>query len=209
MVHKIPNIINPYLNHPLVKNAHPSDLTLLDEKELNDVIKSVDLIFRGLKDYSHNPEIGVKRLHAGHFSSSVQIARAWSFLDFAHSIQNVETIIDKVYPVTSTSSKEVYLKNMRDSVLPRLNKNGLIQINTSSNKIIDVMPYPISSKLYVKKELLDKPTLFYQQINQFTILNNVQYFPELKNELQATASNPSFFLRDYNALVSSQSSSVG
>ena len=200
MVHNMPNIIYPYLNHPLVENANPYDLAFLDEKELNDVIRSVDLIFRGLKDYSHNPEIGVKRLHAGHFGSSVQIARAWSFLDFAHSIQNVETIIDKVYPVTSTSSKAVYLKNMRDSVLPRLMKNGLIQIDASSNKITDVMPYPISSKLYVKKELLENPTLFSQQINQFTILNNVQYFPELRNELQATATNPSFFPRDYNAL---------
>lgn len=71
MVHKMPDIILPYLKHPLVENTNPYDLAFLDEKELNGVIRSVDLIFRGLKDYSCNPEIGVKRLHAGHFGSSV------------------------------------------------------------------------------------------------------------------------------------------
>lgn len=45
-----------------------------------------------------------------------------------------------------------------------------------------------------------KPRHYLEQINQFTILNNVQYFPELKTELEVNASNPLNFDRDYIAL---------
>jgi hypothetical protein len=62
------------------------------------------------------------------------------------------------------------------------------------------MPYPVLSKLYVKRELLNKKPLFDQQVNQFMILNGVQNCPMLKNDLEAAAKNPTFFSRDHNAL---------
>jgi hypothetical protein len=66
--------------------------------------------------------------------------------------------------------------------------------------ITDLMPYSVGSKLYVKRELLDNATPFNQQVNQFTILNDVQNCPMLRNDLEAKASRPAFFSRDYSAL---------
>lgn len=203
----IPEKIKPYLEEPLVKNKNPADLEVLDETELNNVLLAADLIFRGVKDFSRDPSIGIRRLQPGNFGVSIQIARALTFLDIAHSIDNVEKIIDKGYLITKASTKDEkksnyqYRNNMTKSVIPRLSKNGLIEFNNKHTLITDVIPYPVGSKLYVYKEFLEKkPTHYQQQINQFTILNNVQFFPELKKELEANASNPLFFDRDYVAL---------
>lgn len=195
---ELPPFINPYRDHPLVKAIRPRDLTDLDGTLLNSVIQAEDLINRSLNEYFKADKI--KRLHSGHFGSSVQIARAWSVLDLAHPSCNVSDVVNKVYNLTKTTNEPQFLKNMYESVLPRLEKNNLITLNKTKKIITDVIPYAIGSKVYVKNELLAKTTLYNQQINQFTILNEVQYSPALKATLQADASNKGYFDRDYEAL---------
>ena len=203
----IPDKIRPYLDHPLVNDKNPDDLELLDETELNNVLQAADLIFRGVKEYSRDPSIGTRRLQPGNFGVSIQIARALTFLDLAHSIDNVNIILGEGYLRTKASTKDEkqslyqYNKNMNESVIPRLIKNELIEFSDDDKLVTDVIPYPVGSKLYVYKEFLkNKPIHYQHQINQFTILNDVQFFPELKTELEVNASNPSYFNRDYIAL---------
>lgn len=203
----IPEKIRPYLNHPLVKDKDLDDLELLDEAELNNVLRAADLIFRGVKDFSRDPSIGNRRLQPGNFGVSIQIARALTVLDLAHSMDNVNIILNEGYVRTKASTKDEkkslsqYNKNMSESVIPRLRKNELIEFSDDGSMVTDVIPYPIGSKLYVYKEFLEnKPYYYQQQINQFTILNNVQFFPELKTELEVNASNQLNFNRDYVAL---------
>lgn len=203
----IPEKLKPYLDHPLVSDKKTSDLELLDEKELNNVLQASDLIFRGVKEYSRDPFVSTRRLQLKNFGISIQIARALAFLDLALSNEDVKTIVNEGYRITKASTKDekqshyTYNKNMKDSVIPRLLKNGLVRFNTSGSVVTDVIPYPVGSKLYVYKEFLEsKPRYYLEQINQFTILNNVQHFPELKTELEINASNPLNFDRDYTAL---------
>ncbi|MFZ2471654.1 MAG: hypothetical protein WAW52_06885 [Methanothrix sp.] len=195
----LPEFIKTYFGHPLVQKANKNDLMVLDEKLLNEIIQAEDLIYRGIREYYKADKD--KKLNAGHFGSSVQIARAWSLLDMAFPSCDLGSLIDRVYMVTKTTDKKQYLKHMKDSVLPRLIRHNLIILDESKNIISDFMPYAVSSKLYVKKELLDNTILFSHQANQFTILNKVQYFPVLKTELEANATIPGpNFGRDYNAL---------
>lgn len=194
----LPEFIKTYIGDPLVARANKSDLIELDGKLLNDIIQAEDLIYRGIREYYKADKD--KKLHSGHFGSSVQIARAWSLLDMAFPSCNLAEVVDRVYAVTKTTDKKQYLKHMKDSVIPRLIKNNLIIVDDSNNTIKEIMPYVVGSKLYVKKELLDNATLFRYQANQFTILNNVQFFPARKNELEANASVPGNFGTDYNAL---------
>lgn len=211
----IPEKFRPYLNHPLVNDKNPADLELLDEAELNNVLRAGDLIFRGVREFSRDPSIvnrrlqsiGNRQLQPGNFGVSIQIARALTVLDLAHSMDNVNIILNEGYHRTKASTKDEkqslyqYNKNMSESVIPRLLKNGLIEFNNDGSLVTDVIPYPVGSKLYVYKEFLkSKPRHYLEQINQFTILNNVQFFPELKTELEVNASNPLNFDRDYNAL---------
>jgi hypothetical protein len=195
---ELPPFLTPYLKHPLVESVRPKYLADLDNQLINGVIQAEDLIYRGLREYYKADRI--KRLHSGHFGSSVQIARAWSFLDMAYPSCNVRDVVNKVYNLTKTTNEPQFLKNMYESVLPRLEKNNLITFDKTKTSIADVIPYPVGSKLYVKNELLGKPILYNQQINQFTILNQVQYCPALKTALQADSSIKKNFDRDYEAL---------
>lgn len=211
----IPEKFRPYLNHPLVKDKNPADLELLDEAELNNVLRAGDLIFRGVREFSRDPTMGNKRpkpignrqLQPGNFGISIQIARALTVLDLAHSMNNVNIVLNEGYLRTKASTKDEkqslhqYNQHMSVSVIPRLLKNGLIKFNNDNSLITDVIPYAVGSKLYVYKEFLKfKPKYYLEQINQFTILNDVQFFPELKTELEVNASNPTYFDRDYTAL---------
>jgi len=193
----LPEFLKTYSKHPLVQKANPDDLSKLDEKSLNDIISAEDLIYRGIREYYKADKI--KKLNAGHFGSSVQIARAWSLLDMAFPSCDLDELVERVYLVTKTTDKKQYLKHIK-TVIPRLVKHNLIIIDDATKKIRDLMPYPVSSKLYVKKELLDNATLFHYQANQFTILNKVQFFPVRKAELESSASVHENFRTDYNAL---------
>jgi hypothetical protein len=186
------------MKHPLVKSIRPKNLADLDSQLINNVIQAEDLIYGGLREYYKADRI--KRLHSGHFGSSVQIARAWSFLDLAYPSCNVSDVVHKVYNLTKTTNEPQFLKNMYESVLPRLEENNLVVFDKGKTTVVDVIPYVIGSKLYVKNELLAKSILYNQQINQFTILNEVQYSPALKATLQSDASNKKYFDRDYEAL---------
>ena len=192
----LPKFISPYLDHPLVRRIDPEELALLDGEELNNVIEAEDLIYRGLREYYKADK--EKRLNSGHFGSSVQIARAWAFCDMAYPGCDLGDLVERVYKITKTTTKPQYYRNMRGSVIPRLVNNGLIKIDDATNKITDLMPYQIGSKLYIKRELLDVGALYYHQINQFSILNQIQNCPMLKNDLMRK--NPNTFLRDYDAL---------
>ncbi|PXF61940.1 MAG: hypothetical protein C4B59_01555 [Candidatus Methanogaster sp.] len=197
---ELPGIVQPYRKHPLIKDRNPSDFASIDDEPLNKIIRSVDLILRGLRENYFKGQTTKTKLSAGQFSSSVMIARGWLFLDTAHATNDMDTIIERIYKSTKTTTRPNVVKNIRDSTIPRLKSNGLLELNGSDKSVIEVMPYPISSKLFVLKEFMNNERLFNQQINQFDILGKVQYFPELTSSLDMDASNPQYFARDYGAL---------
>ncbi|RZN43546.1 MAG: hypothetical protein EF813_00440 [Methanosarcinales archaeon] len=198
---ELPGIVQPYVKHPLIKNRNPSDFESIDDEPLNRIIRSVDLILRGLRENYFKGQTNRTRLSAGQFSSSVMIARGWLFLDTAHATTDVDTIIERVYASTKTTKRPNVVKNVRDSTIPRLKSNELLELDGSNKSVIEVMPYPISSKLFVLKEFVNNEVLFNQQINQFDILGKVQYFPELTSSLTTDARNSQYFGRDYEALA--------
>ena len=197
---ELPGIVQPYEKHPLIKDRNPSDFTSIDDEPLNKIIRSVDLILRGLRENYFKGQKTRTRLSAGQFSSSVMIARGWLFLDTAHATNDVDTIIERIYKSTKTTTRPNIVKNVRDSTIPRLKSNGLLELDGSNKSVTEVMPYPISSKLFVLKEFMNNERLFNQQINQFDILGKVQYFPELTSSLETDARNSQYFARDYVAL---------
>jgi hypothetical protein len=160
----------------------------------------VDLILRGLRENYFKGQKIVTRLDAGKFSSSILISRGWLFLDTAHATNDVDTIIGRIYASTKTTTRPNVVRNVRESTIPRLKKNGLLELDESDKTVIKVMPYPISSKLFVLKEFMNNERLFNQQINQFDILGKVQYFPALTSSLEMDAKNSQYFKRDYKAL---------
>ncbi|KAF5416093.1 MAG: hypothetical protein U9N46_03805 [Euryarchaeota archaeon] len=198
---ELPRIVQPYRKHPLIKNRNPSDFTSIDDEPLNKIIRSVDLILRGLRENYFKGHTTRTRLSAGQFSSSVMIARGWLFLDTAHATNDVDTIIERICKSTKTTTRPNIVKNVRDSTIPRLKSNGLLELDGSNKSVTEVMPYPISSKLFVLKEFMNNERLFNQQINQFDILGKVQYFPELTSSLETDARNSQYFARDYAALA--------
>jgi len=197
---ELPGIVQPYRKHPLIKDRSPSDFMSIDDKPLNDIIRSVDLILRGLRENYFKGRTTRTRLSAGQFSSSVMIARGWLFLDTAHATSDVDTIIERVYASTKTTKRSDAVRRVREKTIPKLKNNGLLELDESDKTVIDVMPYPISSKLFVLKEFVNNGVLFNQQINQFGILGTVQYFPELTSNLETDARNSQYFERDYKAL---------
>lgn len=196
----LPGIVQPYRKHPLIKNRNPSDFTSIDDEPLNKIIRSVDLILRGLRENYFKGQTTRTRLSAGQFSSSVMIARGWLFLDTAHATTDVDTIIERVYASTKTTKRSDAVRRVRAKTIPKLKSNGLLELDGSNKSVIEVMPYPISSKLFVLKEFVNNGRIFNEQINQFDILGKVQYFPELTSSLDADARNPQYFERDYTAL---------
>ncbi len=197
---ELPGIVQPYRKHPLIKDRNPSDFMSIDDKPLNDIIQSVDLILRGLRENYFKGQTTRTRLSAGQFSSSVMIARGWLFLDTAHATSDVDMIIERVYASTKTTKRSDAVRRVREKTIPKLKNNGLLELDESDKTVINVMPYPISSKLFVLKEFMDNGVLFNQQINQFGILGKVQYFPELTSNLETGARNSQYFERDYKAL---------
>ncbi len=197
---EVPGIVKPYREHPLIKDRNPSDFMSIDDEPLNKIIRSVDLILRGLRENYFKGQKTMTRLDAGKFSSSILISRGWLFLDAAHATNDVDTIIERIYASTKTTTRPNVVRNVRKSTIPRLKKNGLLELDESDKTVIEVMPYPISSKLFVLKEFVNNEVLFNQQINQFGILGKVQYFPELTSNLKTGAMSSQYFERDYKAL---------
>ena len=192
--------VQPYLDHPLIKNKDASDFERLDDNHLNEIIRSVDLILRGLRENYYTGQKTPRRLHAGHFSSTILISRGWSFLDTAHATNYVDSIIESVYKDTKTTNRQNVVNNIRTSIIPKLEGDGLLELDSSQKTVTTVMPYPVSSKLFVQKRLIDNPYLYRQQINHFGILGKVQYFPELTSTLKEASENPDYFDRDFEAL---------
>ncbi|KAF5415162.1 MAG: hypothetical protein C5S48_06680 [Candidatus Methanogaster sp.] len=197
---ELPGIVQPYRKHPLIKDRNPSDFMSIDDEPLNKIIRSVDLILRGLRENYFKGQTTRTRLSAGQFSSGILISRGWLFLDTAHATNDVDTIIERIYKSTKTTTRPNVVKNVRDSTIPKLKSNGLLELDGSDKSVIEVMPYPISSKLFVLKEFVNNEILFNQQINQFDILGKVQDFPELTSSLEVGARNSQYFARDYAAL---------
>lgn len=197
---ELPGIVKPYREHPLIKDRNPSDFASVDDESLNEIIRSVGLILRGLRENYFKGQTTRTRLSAGQFSSSIMIARGWLFLDTAHSTSDVATIIERVYASTKTTKRPDVVRNVRKKTIPRLTGNRLLELDESDKSVIEVMPYPISSKLFVLKEFMNNKVLFNQQINQFDILGKVQYFPELTSSLETDTKNSQYFKRDYKAL---------
>ena len=196
----IPEILKPYLDHPLVQNKPDSDLEVLDEKHLNDIIRAEDQIIRGIREFyleNKNP----RRLHPGHFGSSILIARGLAFLDVAHHKRNVLDICDDVWKITPTTAARVsFNKNIDSSIIPRLKDGGFIEFDSRLQSVENCIPYPVGSKLFVQKNLIENKRLYQEQINHFDIIRSVQDFPELTSEIESNASNPLYFDRDFNAL---------
>jgi hypothetical protein len=51
MSKELPNFVKPYEEHPLVRKVDRAELSQLDDKLLNDIIRAEDLIYRGLREY--------------------------------------------------------------------------------------------------------------------------------------------------------------
>lgn len=196
----IPEIIKPYIDHPLVQNKSESELEILDEKHLNDIIRAEDQIIRGIREYYLENE-STRRLHPGHFGSSVMIARGLAFLDIAHHKRNVLDICNDVWKITPTTATRVsFNKNIDTSIIPRLKDGRFIEFDSQLQSVENCIPYPVGSKLFVQKNLIENPRLYSEQINHFDIIRSVQDFPELTSEIESNVSNPQNYFRDFSAL---------
>jgi hypothetical protein len=187
----------------MVSKISPSVLSSLNKPELNNVIRAEDQIIRGVREFVLSNPLRNYQRHAGHFSSAVSLARALAFLDVAHSTRSINEIIEKIWNVTPTTSQRAsFNSSLGGTVIPHLVDDGLIQLDPSKQRVLNVMPYPVSSKLYVLNNFLHNPKLYQEQQNHFGIINRVQDFPELTDTLEANASCRSLFARDYGALES-------
>ncbi len=196
----IPDIIKPYLDHPLIQNKPDHDLEVLDERHLNDIIRAEDQIIRGIREY-YLERGNTGRLHPGHFGSSVMIARGLAFLDVAHNKHNVFDICNDVWKITpTTATRTSFNRNINSSIIPRLKDGGFIQFDSQLSSVENCIPYPVGSKLFIQKNLLENQRLYQEQINHFDIIRSVQDFPELTSEIESSASNSINFMRDFNAL---------
>ncbi len=198
----IPDIIRPYLDHPLVKSKKESDLEVLDSQGLNNIIRAEDQIIRGVREYyldKTKSESG--RLTPSQFSSSILLARGLAFLDVAHYKQNVSDIYNDVWDITPTTAKRAsFNTNMRDSIMPRLEDGGLVEFDASKQSIVNYVPYPVGSKLFVQKNLVENTKLMMEQANHYQIINTIQDFPELTTTIEAKAPQSQYFKRDFTAL---------
>jgi len=191
------DLFNPYLSDPMVNNIS-EELENLNTPQLNKMIVSVDWIINGVRDFYKKYENTGTRLNTRNFSASILTSRGMLFLDRAHSVKDVDEIINYVYKNTTTGQEKNILKNIQTSTIPRLEDLGLIELGEDSRIIKRVMPYPVSSKYFVYKNFIGK--LYRQQINQFEILAAIQDFPIQKNELESNVSVQDKFNRDYQAI---------
>ena len=197
----LPSIVKPYLDHPMVQELPEGCLEVLDEDELNNVIRAEDDIIRGVREYYLSSAGDSGRLSPGQFSSSVLIARGFAFLDESHYKKDVKEIRDGVWKKTPTTAKRpAFNTNIKNSTIPRLEETGLVKFNSDYSSVEDCIPYPIGSKLFVQKQLLEVPRLYEEQINHFHIIKKVQDFPELTNVISSDAPKSMNFDRDYHAL---------
>jgi len=195
----IPSIFDPYLEHPLVKTKL-NQLDVLDSDQLNRIIRAEDMLIRGVRDFYLNPE-KKDRLTPGQFSSSILLARGLVVLDVVHYTSNISDIYNHVWKLTPTTAKRPsFNANMKNSIIPRLVSGEFITLDPSGQQVLDYMPYPVASKLFVKNNLLEIPRLLQEQANHYGIIGSVQDFPKLRSELEANPPEPSTFRRDYNAL---------
>lgn len=191
------DLFNPYLSDPMVNNIS-DELENLNTPQLNKMIVSVDWIINGVRDFYKKYENTGTRLNTRNFSASILTSRGMLFLDRAHSVKDVDEIINYVYKNTTTGQEKNILKNIQNSTIPRLENLGLIELGEDSRIIKRVMPYPVSSKYFVYKNFIGE--LYRQQINQFEILAAIQDFPIQKNELESNVSIQDKFNRDYQAI---------
>lgn len=192
------NSLDHFFNDRLVKKIPRYERNELNNPILHKVEISVDWIIDSLRDFYLKGKVAETRLKTKNFSSSILISRGMLFLDRAHSTKNVDEITNYVHKNTITAEDRSIIKNINESTIPRLEKFGLVELSKDHRFIDYVMPYPVSSKYFVYKNM--RGELYQQQINQFTILSNVQDFPEPRNELVEKATKPYFFERDYLAL---------
>jgi len=189
--------LKPYRSDPMVQKIL-DELDSLNSPELYKMMISVDWIINSLRDYYENGRINETKLQTRNFSASILMSRGMLFLDRAHSTKNIDEIINYVFTNTKTAEDKNIISNIQGSTLPRLVKLGLIELDKTGRSVESVMPYPVSSKYFVQKNVVGE--LYRQQINQFDILANVQDFPLQKNVLATNATNPQYFERDYLAL---------
>ena len=92
---------------------------------------------------------------------------------------------------------------MKTSVIRRLDECGIIEFDSDKHNVVNFMPYPIGSKLFVQKNLQEIPKLFEEQANHYIITSEVQDFPILTCRLEANIPllHQHNFTRDYSALM--------
>lgn len=194
----IPDIFKPYLDHPLVCDRL-DDLDVLDSKDLNNIIRVEDLMIRGVREYYLKYQ-NTKRLSPGAFSSSILLARGLAFLDVAHHKNDVAKIWDDVWRITPTTAKRPAFNQKLAGTIQRLDDDKLIIFDSEKEYVESCIPYPIGSKLFVQKNLIENYTLLHQQEYHYRILGAVQDFPKRKSELANECSQQDKFNRDYDAL---------
>lgn len=197
----IPDIVKPYKDHPMVNNKKESDLERLDEKDLNDIIRAEDQLIRSVREYYLDKE-NRGRLTPGQFSSSILNARGMAFLDVAHYKCSVADICSDVWDITPTTAKVAsFNQNMKTSVIRKLADCGIVEFDSQRQNVVNYMPYPVGSKLFVLKNLIDNQTLYTKQANHYGIVGMVQDFPELTSNLETNAKQHGSFKIDYQALI--------
>ena len=197
----IPDIIKPYLEHPLVRKIDETDLVVLDNPDLNNIIRAEDQLIRSVREFYLNKS-NRSRLSPGQFSSSIMNARGLAFSDIAHYKSNVSDICEDVWNITPTTAERTsFNRTMKSSIIRRLEECGIIEFDSEKQNVVNYMPYAVGSKLYVQKNLMENVTLFQEQANHYGIIGMVQDFPELTSKLEESALNPSKFQRDRQALT--------
>ncbi len=63
----IPDIIKPYLEHPLVRKIDETDLVVLDNPDLNNIIRAEDQLIRSVREFYLNKS-NRSRLSPGQFT---------------------------------------------------------------------------------------------------------------------------------------------
>lgn len=194
----IPDIFKPYLDHPLV-NSRLDDLEVLDSADLNNIIRVEDLMIRGVREYYLKYK-NTKRLNPSAFSSSILLARGLAFLDVAHYKTDVSKIWEDVWRITPTTAKKPAFNQKLAGTIQKLDDDQLIIFDHEKKRVESCIPYPVGSKLFVQKNLLENPTLLYHQGYHYRILGAVQDFPKPKSELSNACNQRIKFNTDYGAL---------
>jgi hypothetical protein len=196
----LPDFIRPYKDHPLILGRTDAELEILDDEHLNTIMRAEDQIIRGVRNYAIKNRDKPDKLSPGAFSATISIARALAILDVGTYLSNLEDVVRHAQKITPTSSNPASFKHsLVKTVIPHLKQSKLVEFDKKGD-IIQIVPYPISSKIYVTDHLINNQLLYNQQVNHFDIIGQVQSFPQPTSTIREEVTRKIDFERDFRAL---------